>query len=356
MLVDLIQELQSEKNLDNYDEAATKQVIVRHILSVLGWNFYDRDEVFPEFGVGENKRVDYALRDNTSNKVFIEVKKVSEDLDKHQEQLLVYSFKKGVKSAVLTNGISWWFYLPLNEGSWEQRKYYTIEIYDQDPESIAQNFENFLSKKNVISGEAIRLAERRHRNRQRTKDIEKALPRAWNKLISGEDEGLLELIAENTEKICGYKPDYITVSEFLSSLKTTSSTKLPKTTPLNKSIPTLNSTKNTGNDPYTFKKAVSFTFKNKNYKINNWRDLLCKMATLMRKTHPNEFERVFTLKGRKRPYFTKNRNELRSYKKIPETNIYFETNLSAAQIVKVTKKLIALFGYPENELSIETID
>ena len=101
------------------------------ILSLLGWDIYNIDEVVPECSVG-SQRVDYTLRHSNASEVFIEVKKVGEDLEKHQEQLLNYSFREGIKLSILTNGISWRFYLPLHEGSWEQRKFYTIEIYE-DP-------------------------------------------------------------------------------------------------------------------------------------------------------------------------------------------------------------------------------
>jgi len=57
--------------------------------------------------------------------------------------------------------------------------------------------------------------------------------------------------------------------------------------------------------------------------------------------------------GRKRPYFTRNPNELRNPKRINNTDIYIETNLSANSIVKLSKSIISLFGYKENDLSIE---
>ncbi len=128
------------------------------------------------------------------------VKRVGEDLEKHQEQLLNYSFQEGVKLAVLTNGITWWFYLPLHEGSWEQRKFYTIEIYDQDAEEISQKFWDFLSKENVVSGKAIVSAETIYKGRQKQHLIEITLPKAWNKIIKESDENFIELIAETTEK------------------------------------------------------------------------------------------------------------------------------------------------------------
>jgi len=58
----------------SYDETATKQALVLRILKSLGWDPFNIDEVYPGYSVG-SKRVDYALKFNGRNKVFIEVKK-----------------------------------------------------------------------------------------------------------------------------------------------------------------------------------------------------------------------------------------------------------------------------------------
>ena len=165
-LLSLVEQLKSDRRLASFDEAATKQIVLLRILSLLGWDIYNIDEVMPEYAVG-SQRVDYALRHSNANKVFIEVKKVGEDLERHQEQLLNYSFKEGVSLAILTNGISWRFYLPLHEGSWEQRKFYTVEIYDQNSEDIVGKFLDYLAKENVYSGKYIQNAEAVYKSRQR---------------------------------------------------------------------------------------------------------------------------------------------------------------------------------------------
>jgi hypothetical protein len=108
-LLEFIRGIQSDRRLISLDEAATKQGVILKILSYLGWDPFNIDEIHPEFPVGTG-RVDFALRHNNYNKVFIEVKKVGEDLERHQEQILNYSFKHGVKIAILTSGITWWFY------------------------------------------------------------------------------------------------------------------------------------------------------------------------------------------------------------------------------------------------------
>ena len=99
-----IENFKTNPRVANFDEAATKQAIILPLLHLLGWNTYNIDEVTPEFSV-ENKRVDYSLRLNNINEVFLEVKKTSEDLEKYQEQLLDYSFRQGVELAILTNAL-----------------------------------------------------------------------------------------------------------------------------------------------------------------------------------------------------------------------------------------------------------
>ena len=190
-LLELIKEIQSNRRMVSFDEAATKQAVILRLLARLGWSPFNIDEIHPEYSVG-GKKVDYTLRYKNYNKVFVEVKKVGEDLEKHQEQLLNYSFQEGVKLAILTNGITWWFYLPLHEGSWEQRKFYTIVVYDQEAEEITQKFVDFLSKENVISGKSIENAEKIYTGKQKENLIKNTISkryymlkmaRIWNRCL-----------------------------------------------------------------------------------------------------------------------------------------------------------------------------
>jgi len=211
-LVEFIKELKST-DIMGFDEAKTKQMIVLRILDLLGWNIFDVDEVVPEYGVS-NRRVDYSLVAG-NNKVFLEVKKTGENLEGHQGQLLMYAFEEGVKLAILTNGIVWQFFLPLKEGKWEQRRFFTIDILRQNAEEVAQRFEDFLSKENVMSGVAINKAEEVLEIQKKQVVITETLPKAWNELISKPDERLVELLIDKTEKMCGYRPSKIEVIGFL---------------------------------------------------------------------------------------------------------------------------------------------
>jgi len=349
-LIALINVLKNDKRLKHFDEAAIKQGVVLKILSTLGWDTFNVDEVSPEYSV-KGKRVDYALRHGEHNKVFIEVKKGGEHLENSQEQLLNYSFQEGVRLAVLTNGISWWFYLPLHEGSWEQRKFYTIEIYDQDVEDIASKFIAFLSRENVISDKAVENAENIYRSKQKQILIKKTLPKAWQKLLTEPDELLVELLAETTEKLCGYRPDNEMVENFLSNFAELTMIK-PQPRRVTKVKRTSKSRK-ASMDNYTGKTVTGFVLGCQRYRVHSWKEMLMKICEIMEERHHDVFAKVLNLVGRKRPYFSLNPNALREPRKIRNTGIYVETNMSANQVVKISKEILALFGYDESELRIE---
>lgn len=377
-LLSLIKEFKKDKRLSTFDEASTKQFVILRLLKELGWNPFDIDEIFPEYSVGTN-RVDFSLRINGKNKVFIEVKKIGEPLEKHQDQLLNYSFKEGVRMAILTNGISWWFYLPLQERSWEQRKFYTIEIYDQDEEEIAKKFVDFLSKENVISGNAYKNAEEIYNSKQKHTTIIETLPKAWEKIISEPDEILVELLAETTEKICGHKPESKLVKEFLAGINQQPVERYkrergyteqlsPSQSFVNKDVPkpqvegvfepekpadTFLATIADRSD-FSGKRIIAFQFKGMKYPVKTWKEMLIKIAEILYTFHKGEFDKVFSLVGTHRVYFSRNPKGMREPRRISGSDIFIETNLSANFIVELTKRLISLFGYKEEDLVIET--
>ena len=147
-LLGFIKEIKSDQKFLSLDEAAIKQSVVLKILLFLGWDPFNVDETHPEYDVGTGT-VDYSLRYDDTNRVFIETLTIGEGLEKYQEKLLLCSIQYNVNIAVLTNGITWWFYLPRHEGDWEERKFYTVDMYEHRAEDIAQKFRDFLSKEHV---------------------------------------------------------------------------------------------------------------------------------------------------------------------------------------------------------------
>jgi len=352
-LNNFIENLKECKEISTYDEAATKQGIILQLLSILNWNTFNIDEVSPEYSV-KGKRVDYSLRIQKDNKVFIEVKRIGEELSNHQEQLLEYSFQEGVELAILTNGITWWFYLPLQKGSWEQRRFYTIDIIQQETEEIVSKFIALLSKENISSGLAIQNAEEVYKSYKKQTILKETLPEAWKKIISDPDELLIELISETTEKLCGYKPSNEMVGNFIVKNKNRFLISIPTTIRKSPYKPTKVSLKLLPiKESYTGKSISNFYFRNKKYEVRSWKDFLIRLINILYELHSKDFKKVLSLKGRKRPYFTHNSNELRNPQKISRTNIFVETNLNADMIVKICFNLLSIFDYSNSDLRID---
>ncbi len=349
-----VDRLKTDRRIDTFDEAATKQAVVLRLLSFLGWDTFNIDEVTPEYSVA-GRRVDYSLKINNLNKVFIEVKRIGIELEDHQEQLLNYSFQQGVKLAILTNGITWSFYLPLNEGSWEQRKFYTIDILQQDSEDVTSKFIDFLSRDNINSGKAIQNAEAIYRGQQKINILKETLPKAWNKIIEEADELLIDLINETAEKICGFKADTELVERFLLKNKDALLISTPSTRPVppprREVVPRPPTSIATGN--YTGKSISYFSFLGSKYEVRSWKDLLINLCEIINTTHRNEFDKTLNIVGRKRPYFSLTGNELRAPQKINNSKIYVETNLNANRVAKICFDMLATFGYTGNDLKIE---
>lgn len=74
--------------------------------------------------------------------------------------------------------------------------------------------------------------------------------------------------------------------------------------------------------------------------------------------HGQDFEKVLQIvsKRKKLPYFSHNPEDFRDSSQIGNSDFYVDTNFSANQIVKLVKRIIGLFGYPEDSLAIETKD
>ncbi len=206
-----VKELRANPAVRSYPEAKVRQAVIERLLRLLGWNTDDVDEVDPEYSVGGGS-VDYALRLNGNSEVFIEAKRAKEDLGEHQEQLVIYTAKHGVPLAVLTNGLTWQFFLPLQKGPWEQRQFCDVGL--KDPEISARLLE-FLSRENVLSGAAVKSAEGRLEALRRDAAIEETLPEAWEALISDSEGLIVDLIEEKVESLCGSKPDPERIRRFL---------------------------------------------------------------------------------------------------------------------------------------------
>lgn len=353
-LLILLQRLVEDARFLLDSEEATKQGIILPILSRIGWDRDNVREVIPEYRVKDG-RVDYCLHINHKNAVFIEAKRTDQELDRHQEQLLDYAFREGVKLAVLTNGVVWWLYLPLLQGSWEQRRFFTIDISQQGPSAVADHFSRFLSRDAVADGSAVRRAEALHESRAKERLTTSTLPRAWQQLLSEPDELLSELLADRVASLCGHQPTPEQVKTFLTNF-TVSAVPLPAPRPQT-TLPTSETRASRSrrvSDTFAYKDPQGFRFLDTRYTASRWREVLVILCTELSRRHPDTFNKVLQLKGRTRTYFDQNPQNLRSPSRIPGTSIFVETNLSADTVVQRCEQVLQILGYSPDDFEVIT--
>lgn len=109
---------------------------------------------------------------------------------------------------------------------------------------------------------------------------------------------------------------------------------------------------------YQGKSIQSFTLANQRYEVRYWKELLVKSSEIMYEHHGKDFEKVLQLvsKRKKLPYFSHTPEDFRNSSQIGNSQFYVDTNFNANQIVNLAKRIIGLFGYTEDSLTIETKD
>ncbi|MDE2707099.1 MAG: type I restriction endonuclease [Gemmatimonadota bacterium] len=198
-------------------EQAISQGVVLRLLSVLGWPVYDTQTVIPEYGV-EGTRVDFALCHPPEKPIaFIEVKRNLEQTQREaaEKQLFQYAFHKGVPFAVLADGREWNFFLPSGHGNYGDRRVYKLDIVDREIEESTLRLNRYLRYDAIRNGEAIESIRKDYHDVTRKREIQTTLPKAWAQLVADEDDLLLDLLAEQVGKLCGYQPDRSAVAAFL---------------------------------------------------------------------------------------------------------------------------------------------
>jgi hypothetical protein len=199
------------------NEQAISQGIVLRVLQELGWDIYDTTLVWPEFQTGEG-RADFALCHPPSKPAeFIEVKPPGKAED-GVRQGLEYAFHTGVPFIALTDGMTWSFYLPAEQGSYEDRRVYKLDLFERPPAEAAEVLHRYLARERVESGEALEDARKEYRSRNRRAQACDAIPEAWRELVEKGNEDLVAMLASAVESKVGVRPDDNDVAEFLAGL------------------------------------------------------------------------------------------------------------------------------------------
>ena len=140
------------------------------------------------------------------------------------QQALQYAFHCGVPFVVLTDGRSWSFYLPAEQGDYDERRVYMLDLYERSAGEAAETFRRYLARENVASGKSLGAARTEYRNRNRRSQAKAAIPEAWRELVQKRDVRLLESLADAVASKVGFPPDADDVVAFLGGVATPGST------------------------------------------------------------------------------------------------------------------------------------
>lgn len=183
----------------------------------MGWDTWDTATVWPEYQTGEG-RADFALcHPPAKPAIFIEVKQPGKAEDAVR-QALEYPFHTGVPFIVLTDGKTWSFYLPAEQGSYEDRRVYKLDLLERPAAEATETLNRYLARERVVAGEALETARHEYRSRHRRSQASAAIPEVWKELVGKGNEELVELLASNVELKTGIRPDTDEVAGFLAGL------------------------------------------------------------------------------------------------------------------------------------------
>ena len=203
----VIEKMKRYRSFYEQNEMAVREQIVNPILRELGWNPENPEEVRPNIHTEEGIP-DYSLIKNGAKVLFIEVKKLSIDIEQKEviRQLAKYCFGEGIKYDVLTNGAIWILFRAFQEGTTiSERIVWKTDI--ESDELIAS-----IRRLNTISKDNIENIEKLIKKLQILDEI-------WQSLVDEPEEIIKGLVPVFKKLIKEGYPDYdfedIEIQDFL---------------------------------------------------------------------------------------------------------------------------------------------
>lgn len=101
-------------------------------------------------------------------------------------------------------------------------------------------------------------------------------------------------------------------------------------------------------------KPKQMTLMGQEFPINTWKEILLITCTTLANEQEQSFiEKALTIRGRTRPYFSSNPEDLFKPEQIGDKEVWVETNFSAKDIVKLCNQLLIKMGHQVDDLTIE---
>lgn len=365
-IASVIESWKADPKLARLEEPLLRQAVGLRMLSLLGWDIFNVEEVQPDFRTGAST-VAFALCLDGLPRILFEVRREEQDLETLHGALLEGARKTGAELVVHTDGRLWWAFLP-GAGETVPEALLGRRDLTRDPaEQLAKELSALFSREQVATGSFLAVAGQRHRERRRARVLE-ALPQAWGQLLAEPDPRLVALLSAATASRCGQAPEASWVVDFLRHRAA------PEAPPGPESIFQRNFDGEEGDDRggeetdtpadagirrrkpefFSGQTVRAFSFRGKTVAVNSWEELLVRLCHEFAAAHPQDFEKVLWMNDGGPLRFSRYSEQLKMPEKIRKTAIYVETRLSPEEIVRTAIDLLKSFGYALDDLILTT--
>ena len=243
---------------------------------------------------------------------------------------------------MLTNGRRWLLLFQASDYQGTDHRFCEADLAE-NPAAAVEELNRYLSRDRVVSGQATRSAERTLRDRIRDTVARQAILEGWRQVVLRYHEGLIELVATAVEQRTCYRPGTQQVRQVLIDSRAGLSP--------------------SGEDRWEApgaaggglrRRPASFTFLSETRPVSSWPDLLVQVCLLMRQRHPEEFERILEIRGRKLPYFSRSAEGLYAPKPVGNSGIYASCQGAGALLEQRAARVVEFFGYPADSIAVQT--
>lgn len=347
------------------NEEHVRLSLVARVMQALGWDIWNPGEVNTEFYAvprEDKTKVDMALFTTPQKPgVFIEIKAVSklmDDLATTEKQVRDYNRNNSAPFCVLTDGRFWRLYYSFTAGDFADKCFRNFDLLKDALDDAELTLDAFLSKGNVLAGSAESDAKAELKLTEKQRIMRGGLPKA--RVLRDEDPDLtLTHALMSLMKGKGYEISEEEARKCIQDSPQQTTIESPEVVKPGKGWITrhrqtegLVKKADTPRD-YTGMTLTGFRFLGVGYPARHWKELIVSVTDLIRKRHPDNFLQCLTMKGHKRPWFSRNAKELRAPERIGNSDIYIDTWLSANACVRSTLAIMRLFKYSEGDLQIE---
>ena len=330
------------------NEQSTIMQIIQPVLSDLGWDVYNSNEVEYEYQVSTLKgsgKVDIALKGKGGQCVgLVEAKSPRVNLDDYVMQLFRYdASNESGTVCVLTDGLEWRFYLPREkEGNPEERQFARLQLQEDTVEQIAEVLEKFLSRSAVVNGEAQSDAAMTLKQLREKSNIDRRLPEIWQQMLTEPDQELVTWVGKKISDKHGFSPSTEQVAKIIVAT-------IPPSQPTYGS----NSANIEVSDRQGSKGRIGYTLfgvPKSRSGISMWSDVVKEVYLLHKHDFLERAEKLRLTPGSRRVLISGSPQSINRSKPTEVPGVYIEYSLTQAECQKLAYQLLQLFGHPPSGL------